>query len=86
MIRKGLITLRNVLWQVGVKGDYRREFWRFALPLLVRGKIEALLNYCIPAHHLIVFAREACSGRGNASHYSAKLREADSPALLSAAE
>ena len=86
MIKKGVITLRNVLWQVGVKGDYRREFWRFALPLLVRGRIEALLNYCIPAHHLIVFACEACSGRGNASHYSAKLREADSPALLSPAE
>jgi hypothetical protein len=85
MILKGLTILRNVLWQVGVKGDYRLTFWKFALPLLLRGKIEALLNYCIPAHHLILFAREACSGRGNASHYSAKLRQIEEP-LLDAAE
>jgi hypothetical protein len=26
------------------------------------------------AHHLIMFARDACAGRGNASHYSAKIR------------
>ena len=87
MIKKGLIVLRNVLWHVGVKGDYRLTFWKFALPLLLRGKIEALLNYSIPAHHLIVFAREACSGRGNASHYSAKLRpDVELPTALSPAE
>ena len=85
MILKGLIILRNVLWHMGVKSDYRLTFWKFALPLLLRGKIEALLNYSIPAHHLIVFAREACTGRGNASHYSAKLRQVDTP-LLNAAE
>ncbi len=86
MILKGLTILRNVLWQVGVKGDYRLTFWKFALPLLLRGKIEALLNYCIPAHHLIMFAREACSGRGNASHYSTKLRQREDVPLLNAAE
>jgi radical SAM superfamily enzyme YgiQ (UPF0313 family) len=85
MIKKGLSILGRVLWHVGVKGDYRLTFWKFALPLLFTGKIEALLNYCIPAHHLIVFAREACAGRGNASHYSAKLRPAEMP-LLDAAE
>ena len=86
MILKGLTILRNVLWHVGVKGDYRLTFWRFALPLLLRGKVEALLNYCIPAHHLIMFAREACSGRGNASHYSAKVRQVEAEPLLDAAE
>ncbi len=87
MIKKGLTVLRNVLWHVGVKGDYRFTFWKFALPLLLRGKVEALLNYCIPAHHLIIFAREACAGRGNASHYSAKLRPVvDNPTVLTPAE
>ena len=82
MIKKGLTILGKLLWHVGVKGDggYRATFWRFALPLLLKGKIEALLNYGLPAHHLIMFARDACSGRGNASHYSAKVRSSE-PAL-----
>ena len=83
MVKKGLTILGKLLWHVGIKGDggYRLTFWRFALPLLVKGKVEALLNYGLPAHHLIMFAREACSGRGNASHYSAKLRSTEVPAL-----
>ncbi len=83
MVKKGLTILGKLLWHVGIKGDggYRATFWRFALPLLLRGKVEALLNYGLPAHHLIMFAREACSGRGNASHYSAKLRAAEVPVL-----
>ena len=85
MVKKGLTILARVLWHVGVKGDYRLTFWKFALPLLVRGKVEALLNYSVPAHHLIVFAREACAGRGNASHYSAKVRASDVP-MMDAAE
>ena len=32
------------------------------------------------AHHLIVFARAATSGRQNASNYSIRLREASVPA------
>ena len=84
MVKKGLTILANVLWHVGVKGDYRLVFWKFALPLLLRGKVEALLNYCLPAHHLIMFARDACSGRGNASHYSAKLRPLQAPELTAA--
>lgn len=85
MVKKGLVILGRLLWYVGIKGDYRWTFWKFALPLLLRGKVEALLNYCLPAHHLIMFAREACAGRGNASHYSAKLRSSEVP-LLDAAE
>ncbi len=79
-IKKGLTILSKLLWTVGVRGDYRVAFWRFARPLLLRGQIEALLTYGLPAHHLIMFARDACSGQGNASHYSAKLRSGE-PAL-----
>jgi hypothetical protein len=35
------------------------------------------------AHHLIMFARDACEGRGNASHYSAKVRTLELEAPLS---
>jgi hypothetical protein len=38
----------------------------------VRCQIEPILSVGLCAHHLIMFARAACAGRSNASHYSAK--------------
>ncbi|WP_051953267.1 B12-binding domain-containing radical SAM protein [Methylocapsa aurea] len=73
-IRAALLILSKLLWKVGVRGDYRREFWTFVLPRLMRGQIEQILSVGLVAHHLIMFARDACSGKGNASHYSAKTR------------
>ncbi|HUB65829.1 MAG TPA: B12-binding domain-containing radical SAM protein [Methylocella sp.] len=73
-IRKGLVILARLFWIVGVRGDYRRSFWKFMLRRLKRGEIEPILSVGLCAHHLIMFARDACSGRGNASHYSAKAR------------
>jgi hopanoid C-2 methylase len=75
-IRRGLYMLWRIVWEVGVRGSYRREFWRFAWPLLMRGDIERVIAVGLVAHHLIVFAREAVAGRRNASHYSGKLQEA----------
>ena len=79
-IRRGLIILRNIFWKVGVLGDYRRVFWRFAFNRLRKGDIEGLIGSTLIAHHLIEFARAATSGRQNASHYSIRLREAAVPA------
>ena len=42
-IRRGLIMLRNIFWKVGVLGDYRKVFWKFALGRLRRGDIEGLI-------------------------------------------
>lgn len=77
-MRRGLIMMVRILWHVGVKADYRREFWRFARERLREGDIETLIAVALVAHHLIVYAREASQGRQNASHYSARVRE---PAL-----
>ena len=79
-IAKGLAILARILWIVGIRGDYRRTFWKFTLRRLVRGQIEPVLSVGLCAHHLIMFARDACAGRGNASHYSAKARVRGSPA------
>jgi radical SAM superfamily enzyme YgiQ (UPF0313 family) len=79
-IRRGLVMLRNIFWKVGVLGDYRRVFWKFALGRLRRGDIEGLIQSVLIGHHLIVFARAASSGRQNASNYSVRLREAQVPA------
>jgi hopanoid C-2 methylase len=75
-IKRALIMLRNIIWKVGVRGDYRKVFWKFALVCLRRGDIEGLISSSLIAHHLIVYAREASQGQQNASNYSVRLREA----------
>ena len=79
-IRLGLVMLRNIFWKVGVLGDYKIEFWKFALRRLARGEIEYLISSILVAHHLIMFARDASGGQANASNYSMRLREASVPA------
>ncbi|MCL2452862.1 MAG: B12-binding domain-containing radical SAM protein [Alphaproteobacteria bacterium] len=74
-IKMGLIMLTRVFWFAGIRSDYRRLFWKFALRRLTHGEIEPILSVGLCAHHLILFAREVCAGRANASHYSAKMRE-----------
>jgi hypothetical protein len=79
-IRRGLIMLRNLFWKVGVLGDYRKVFWKFALGRLRRGDLEGLIGAAMIGHHLIMFARAASVGQQNASNYSIRLREASVPA------
>ena len=71
-IRMALVIISKLFWTVGVRGEYRRAFWKFMLPRLMRGQIEPIMSVGLVAHHLIMFARDASSGRSNASHYSAK--------------
>lgn len=73
-IRMALFMLSKLIWRVGVRGGYRRSFWAFAIPQLLQGRIERVLSVGLVAHHLIMFARDACAGKSNASHYSAKSR------------
>jgi radical SAM superfamily enzyme YgiQ (UPF0313 family) len=79
-VKLGLTMLRNIFWKVGVLGDYKLEFWKFALRRLARGEIEYLISSILVAHHLILFARDASRGHTNASYYSLKLQEASVPA------
>jgi hypothetical protein len=79
-IKRGLIMLRNIFWKVGVLGDYRRVFWKFAFGRLRHGDIEGLIASSMIGHHLIMFARAASVGQQNASNYSLRLREAAVPA------
>ena len=61
-------------WKLGVLADYRRAFWGYAWPRLREGRIEEIIATGIIAKHLITFARKACAGELNASHYSSKVR------------
>ncbi len=79
-IRRGLGILARIVWYVGLRGDYRRDFWRFAWTRIKRGEIESLIEVVILANHLIQFARLAADGHRNASYYSVKPREVLVPA------
>jgi radical SAM superfamily enzyme YgiQ (UPF0313 family) len=79
-IRLGLIMLRNIIWQVGILGDYKRVFWKFAFRRFIRGEIEHFISVILVAHHLIMYARQASVGRANASNYSLRMQGASVPA------
>jgi len=79
-IRRALVILRNIFWKVGILGEYKRPFWKFALSRLWRGDIENFIAVSLVSHHLITYAREASRGHQNASNYSIRLREAQAPA------
>ncbi|EQD48842.1 radical SAM domain-containing protein, partial [mine drainage metagenome] len=71
-LRRGLTIMKNLFVHVGIRADYRRTFWRMAWPLLKHGRVEDVIHVGLVAHHLISYAREALSGRQNASYYSAR--------------
>ena len=71
-ITKGLTYLSNILVRVGWLSNYRRTFWKMALPALKTGKIEALIHVGLVAHHLIQFTAECVLGEESASFYSQK--------------
>ncbi len=66
----GLQILARVLWQVGVRSDYRRTFWQYAGPLLRAGRIEEVIHIGLVGHHLIRFSRDAVRGRAEACFYA----------------
>jgi hypothetical protein len=72
--------------RIGVSSDYRRWFWKAALPALRRGQIDAALSMGVVGHHLTRFSREALRGEQNASFYSAQSRRSASAAAPPRAE
>ena len=76
-LKRGLTLLVNSIIELGIRSDYRREFWRVFLYAARRGQIEGALGMAFMSHHLIKFTREALSGEQNASFYSTKAREAE---------
>jgi hopanoid C-2 methylase len=66
----GLALLARIVWHIGIRGDYRRTFWRLALPALRRGQVEELLQAAVVSHHLIEFTRRSLAGQGGAAFYA----------------
>lgn len=68
-IWKGMNIFANIVWHVGIRGDYRKRFWQTAWPALKRGKIEELIHTAVVSHHMIKFARECISGEAEKCFY-----------------
>ena len=69
-VRMGLGILARLFWNVGIRGDYRRTFWRMAWPALREGEIESLIHVAVVSHHLIEFTRDCVRGLGESSFYA----------------
>jgi hypothetical protein len=74
------VLLVKIVTAVGVFGDYRRVFWRFARAAWRAGRVEELIGVALVAHHMIRFARECTEGRQKASFYVDRPDPADKPA------
>jgi len=66
----GFGILARLFWGVGIRGDYRRTFWRFAGPALRQGKIEELIQTAVVSYHLIEFTRQCVRGTRESSFYA----------------
>jgi hopanoid C-2 methylase len=69
-IRRGVGILSRVIWHVGIRSNYRRLFWRVALPALRKGNIEEVIHVGVVGHHLIQFARECARGEAERCFYA----------------
>ena len=69
-LRRGGHILSRIFWHVGLRSNYRRQFWRMFWILIRRGELELIIHISIVAHHLIAYTREALQGKGQASNYS----------------
>jgi hypothetical protein len=69
----GLALLGRIVWHIGVRGDYRRRFWRVAGPALRRGQVEEMIQAAVVSHHLIEFTRQCLRGVREASFYAPSL-------------
>lgn len=55
-------ALGAMVYHVGVKASYRREFWGLASQLLPRGQIDSLVNYAAVGYHMICYRDDVLAG------------------------
>lgn len=65
----------RIVREIGLRGSYRRDFWRMAAGQLAQGKVETMFQVSMVAHHLITYARECIEDRTQASNYSLRTVE-----------
>ncbi|MBI3268233.1 MAG: B12-binding domain-containing radical SAM protein [Planctomycetes bacterium] len=83
-VKRATGVMARLFWHVGLRGDYRREFWRMAWREGRSGNVESLFQTAMIAHHLITFGRECMTRETQASAYSARTVDAPPVALSTA--
>ncbi len=61
-VRRGVGILTRLFWRTGVRGDYRRAFWRMAWSMLRAGRVEQFIHSAVVSSHLIEFTRQCLGG------------------------
>ena len=69
-LRRAGRILSRIIWHVGLRSNYRSQFWKMFWTLILRGQLELIFHISVVAHHLISYTREALVGKGQASNYS----------------
>ncbi|MEM1059399.1 MAG: B12-binding domain-containing radical SAM protein [Verrucomicrobiota bacterium] len=69
-LKRALRIAASLVWNAGIKDDYRRHFWKMAIEQGKRGHIELIFQIGMVAHHLISYGREVVADRLQASNYS----------------
>ncbi len=80
-LRMGAVLAYRLLVHLGIRADYRKEFWKTFRYAARRGQIDAAMGMGFVGYHLIQFTREALRGEQNASFYSTHQREANDASL-----
>jgi hypothetical protein len=77
MLTFGIQAIARTMWHVGLRSDWRREFWRVTGPMLKQGRIDDVMHIAVVGHHLIRFARDSMQGNPEASFYADPSRGAE---------
>lgn len=72
-LRRACSILGRLIWRVGIRADYRSEFWSMVWTQLCRGCIENIFQIALVAYHLVNYARDCVAGRTQASNYSHRI-------------
>jgi radical SAM superfamily enzyme YgiQ (UPF0313 family) len=71
---RAISIFARLIWRVGLRTDYRAEFWAMFRTQLRQGNIENIFQIAMVAHHLINYARDCVTGRTLASNYTKRIR------------
>jgi len=82
---RALSILLRIVWRIGIRGNYREQFWKMAIAQAKLGNIENIFQVAMVAHHLITYAQECVSGAMQSSNYSARRVESRPAELQQAA-
>ena len=73
-LHRAFSIFARLIWNVGLRGDYRAEFWKMFRTQLWQGHIENIFQIALVGHHLIRYTRDTVSGRIHACHFAPRIR------------